>query len=255
MSAPNREARREWRRFVSAHTRPPVGRATRLSVSSVGPVVAVVAVALTGCGLSASDNHASDNGVASKSPTEVLAATQHAVQGAESVHVTTDTAQGRLKLSLDVAMTTDGSGGTIDLLGLKAELVRAGDTLYIRGEPALYKQLGIKRSIPEDTWVAVPAAHAKQLSAILELRAEVSRLLTTTSTVTVGGRTTVAGEPALELHSAGKLYKGTLYVKTTGQPYPIKLEKQGTEAGETNFSGWDSTSPPPTPTKTIAFAN
>jgi hypothetical protein len=237
-----------------ASVRRPHGRFVRRRMPGLATALAAGALALTGCGGGgAAGKASSDNGIAAKSPREVLSATQKAVQDAESVHVNSSSSQGPLKVSLNMDMTTAGSGGTIDLLGFKAELVRSGNTLYIKGDSTLYKQLGIKQSVPADTWVAVPAAHASQLTAILDLKSEVTRLLATNAAITKGKTTRVNGEPALELHAAGKLYNGTLYVKTTGQPYPIKLEKQGQEDGETEFSGWNTTSAPPAPAKAISF--
>ena len=58
-----------------------------------------------------------------------------------------------------------------------------------------------------------------------DLRGELNRLLSTTAPVAKGAKTTINGQKAIEVKEAAKLYKGLLYVATTGKPYPIQLVK------------------------------
>ncbi len=77
-------------------------------------------------------------------------------------------------------------------------------------------------------------------------------MLSTSGNITKGASTTLAGQPVIELKTEGKLYKGRLYVKTTGEPYPVRLEKHGRETSLITFSAWNDTAPPVAPTKTTS---
>jgi hypothetical protein len=51
----------------------------------------------------------------------------------------------------------------------------------------------------------------------------------------------------------GKLYKGRLYIKTTGQPYPMKLEKTGRETGHAAFTRSNRIPAPTSPASTVTI--
>ena len=122
--------------------------------------------------------------------------------------------------------------------------------VYVKGSPALFRKLGITKTIPPATWVKLPATGG--LNSLTKLAAETARILTTRGKVTKGGTTAVEGEPALELKTEGQLYKGRLYIKTTGEPYPLKVEKHGRETATYTFTKWNATTAPTRPTKTIS---
>ena len=156
------------------------------------------------------------------------------------------------KLSLDLQLSRQGGKGKIALLGREFEVIRVGQARYLKGTSSLYTQLGITKQIPNDTWVKLPAQNS--LAALTDIRGETARILSTSGNVTKGATTTVEGQPALELKTEGKLYKGRLYIKTTGQPYPIKLEKQGRETAQITFTGWDQPATINAPTSTTSSA-
>ncbi|MFI4972859.1 MAG: hypothetical protein ACHP7H_09280, partial [Hyphomicrobiales bacterium] len=65
--------------------------------------------ALTGCG-------SSGNGVASKSASEILAASKAAADSATSVHVAGKSSQGPLSITLNLDMASNGGRGQISLV-------------------------------------------------------------------------------------------------------------------------------------------
>lgn len=69
-----------------------------------GILLALAVAALGGCGGS------SGNGVASKSPSEIVAAAKAAVDGASAVHVSGSTVTGGSPITLDLSLVT-GKGG------------------------------------------------------------------------------------------------------------------------------------------------
>jgi hypothetical protein len=197
-----------------------------------------LAALLAGCG-------SSDNGVASKSGKEILAASKAAAESAHSVHVVGRSSQGRASLAIDLRLAGDGGRGHISFLGLDFEVIRIGDTVYVKGSPAFYKRLGATQGItlhvPAGTWLKAPVngGPLAQLAALAELRGELERLLSTPGPVIRGASTTIKGQKAIELKEKTKVYEGSLFVATTGKPYPLLLVKSGgRERGRLTFSGW-----------------
>jgi hypothetical protein len=210
--------------------------APRRAAISPALALAIAVAGLAGCGSSA------DNGVASKNASEILAAAKAAAQGATAVHVESQAAQGPLKLALNLELTSDGGRGEISLLGSSFEVIRIGDTFYLKGNPAFYQRLGINPArVPHGAWIKTAANNSQfaQLSAFTDLPGEVGRLLSTAKPVTKGTTTTTNGQKTVELKQAGQLYTGKIYVATTGRPYPVQITKTGRETGRTTLTNWN----------------
>ncbi len=213
-------------------------------------LAATCLLALSGCG-------SSDNGVSLKSGKEILAASKEAAQKASSVHVVGKSSQGPLTLAINLTLTDNGGRGHVSFLGLSFEAVRVGGTIYLKGSPAFYARvgavLGKSLDVPTGTWLKGSAENGplSQLAAFTDLSGELNRLLSTPGSVIKGASTTVKGQKVIELKEATKVYKGVLYVATTGKPYPVALVKNGgREKGRITFSEWDEpvslTAPSPT---------
>jgi hypothetical protein len=224
--------------------------ARRRKASSPNLALAIALVALAGCGGS------SDNAVASKSATEILAAAKHAAESATSVHVESQAEQGALKLTLSLELTSNGGRGDISLLGSSFEVIRTGDTLYLKGDPVFYQRLGINpKRIPRNTWIKTPATNSQfaQLTSFTDLPGEVGRLLTSANPVTKGATTTANGQKTIELKQTGKLYTGAIYIATTGKPYPLQITRTGRETGHTTLTNWNQPVSLSAPSKTISI--
>jgi len=213
-----------------------------------------LAAALVGCG-------SSDNGVASKSGKEILAASKAAAVSASSVHVVGKTSQGPASLSIDLRLTGDSGRGQISFLGADFEVIQIGATVYVKGTPIFYERLGdtlgLTLHVPKGTWMKGSASSGPlaQFVAFVDLRGELNRMLSTPGTVTKGQSTTVNGQKVIELKEATKVYKGSLYVATTGKPYPVKFVKNGgRERGLTSFSGWNEEVSVTAPSPVVDFS-
>ncbi len=55
----------------------------------------------------------------------------------------------------------------------------------------------------------------------------------------------------IELKPSGRLYTASLYIATTGQPYPLKLEKRGRLTATATFSAWNDAVTVTPPANTI----
>jgi hypothetical protein len=202
---------------------------------------------LIGCG-------SSSNGITARSATEILQASEKAVSNASSVTIKGQTAQRRLVSAVELMLTRSGGQGKVSLLGINFEVKRLDGTIYLKGNPSFYKRLGITQSIPANTWIKAPANQLSQLGAFTDLTGETGRLIATAGKVTKGQTTRIEGQPVIELKTEGKVYKGRLYVKTTGEPYPVRLEKTGRETTHVAFSAWNATPAPTAPANTTTIS-
>lgn len=201
----------------------------------------VLAAAISGCG-------SSDNGVASKSATQILAAAKFAAEGASSVHVEGQFAQGPIASALDVdAASSHGARGRISLGKLAFEVVIIGDTVYVKGSRGFYGNLvgAVASRIPSGTWLKLSGTQP-QLAGLVTQDKLLGRLLASPGTLTKGSTSAVNGQKVVELKQTGarvftvtKLFTGSLYVATTGRPYPIQIVKRGLEHGTMTFSRWN----------------
>jgi hypothetical protein len=211
---------------------------------SLSLLATVLALLLVGCG-------SSDNGVVSKPAAQILAATRAAAQGASAVHVVASsklTDGGSFKL--DANLAKDRAHAQVSLFGITFEVIRDGDTLYVKGNQVFTARLGavLGVKIPSNTWLKGPAkGPLAQTGSFTEIEEELPVMLSGSGPISKGAKTKIDGQPAIALKETRKLYTGTLYVATTGQPYPLKLTKIGRETGQTTFTGWDdpvTVSPP-----------
>lgn len=223
-------------------------RATRAVVfAPMLPFVA--AAAFAGCG-------SSSDGIAEKSPSQILAAAEAAAQRAGSVQIVTTSKQlPGAELSLDLALNEHGGRANLDILGEQLELIRVGNDLYVKTSPAVFERLGVKGTVPPGTWYQIAAGQAPQLAAFTDLAGETKAILSTAGRVGKGRTTTIDGQPAVALTTEGRLYKGVLYVKTTGEPLPLVLEKHGRETSYTSFTDWGDQIDVARPAKTMTSAS
>jgi hypothetical protein len=204
-------------------------------------VVLLIAAVLAGCGGSSSS---SGNGVADKSPTEILAATKAASDTATSVHVAGSIVSEKSPITLDMNLLAGKGGrGQLSESGLAFELIQVGGTVYIKGSPAFYKHIGgtAAAQLLQGKWLKAPSSDANfaSLSQLTDLRQLVDQTLASHGSLKKSGTTTIAGQKVVGITDTTK--GGTLYIATTGKPYPIEISKGGSGGGKITFDRWNST--------------
>jgi hypothetical protein len=219
-----------------------VPRAARLTAGTAArwlSVSALLAVlALAGCGGSSS----SDNGVAGKSAAEIVAAAKAAADTAGSVHVAGSLVSGGTPLTLDLSLAAGKGGqGRISENGLSFEVIQLNGTAYISGSQAFYTHFAgpAAAQLLQGKWLKASATTGSlaTLAPLTELRRLIDSALATRGTLSKGAQTTVEGQPAIAVSETAQ--KGTLYVATTGKPYPIEIAKSGSGGGRIVFSKWN----------------
>jgi hypothetical protein len=198
----------------------------------------LVILAIAGCGSSSS----SGNGVASKSATEILAASKAAADGASSVHVVGTLTSNGTPITLDLHLASgQGGRGRISQSGLAFELIVIGNTIYIKGSPAFYSHFGgaAAAQLFQGKWLKAPASGGElgSLAALTSFAKLLDQALASQGTLAKGSTSTVAGEPVIELHDTS--HNGSLFVATSGKPYPIQIVKHGSETGHVTFTDWN----------------
>jgi hypothetical protein len=195
-----------------------------------------VVLALAGCGGSSS------NGEAKKSAEQVVTDAQKAALGASSVHVTGTIRDNGTPLKMDVTIVKDKGGkGTLSENGLKFELIRIGDTAYIRGSDAFLKQFAgpAAAALLQGKWLK-GSATSGQLAALTPLT-DADQLFKAAlgqhGKLKNNGEVDYNGDQAVEIHDTTQ--GGKLYVASNGDPFPIAL-KGGAQQGNIAFDDWNA---------------
>lgn len=211
--------------------------ARRTSLVALSLAVLALAVAIAGCG-----GGSSGNGIADKSPTEILAATKAAADSASSVHVSGSLVSGGTPITLDMNLIAGKGGrGQISENGLAFELIEVGNTVYIKGSPAFYKQIGGTAAVQllAGKWLKAAATSSDfaSISQLTNLRQLIDQTLADHGALTKGSTTTVNGQKVVGVTDKSK--GGTLYIAATGKPYPVEISKSGSGSGSITFDRWN----------------
>lgn len=210
----------------------------RLRITSLA-VPALVALLLGGCGSSSSSG---GNGVASKSPTEIVAAAKAAAAGAATAHVAGSIVDEGKPISLDMELVAGKGGkGKISLEGLSIDLIQVNNAVYINGSTAFYRHVAgpAAAQLLQGKWLKAPASSGNfsSLASLTNLGKLIGTTLASHGKLSKAGSTTIAGQKAVGVSDVAK--GGTLYVASTGTPYPLELVKTGTGGGKITFDRWN----------------
>lgn len=176
------------------------------------------------------------NGVADKSADEILAAAKEAARGASAVHVAGDADGVVLDLSL---VKGKGASGSIEQGTSRFELITIGDEIFLRGSDEFYRGLGGESVVRllSGKWLKVPSTTRgfESFAAITDMDTLLTQTLRPDSdTIEKGEAETIDGTEVIGL--GGR--RGTLYVATTGEPFPVKIASSD-DTGSVRFDGWN----------------
>jgi hypothetical protein len=207
------------------------------SFSLAASVLALALLALAGCGSSSSGN-----GVASKSPEEIVTEAKTAADSASSVHVAGSVNSSGSPVTLDLNLASGkGATGQISQNGSTFKIVIDGGTAYISGSDAFYRKLGgsAAAQLLAGKWLKISTSTPEFASfgSLTNMRKLLDTVLVGHGTLQKGSTTTIGGQQAIAVNDTTR--GGTLYVATTGKPYPLQISKSGSEAGKITFDNWD----------------
>lgn len=168
-----------------------------------------------------------DNGVSALSAEQILARAKSALGAADAVRIAGSGKDEGTVVKLDMRYGADGAVGDFIIDGQRLDLLRVRDDVYVKGSTSFWttfanasvgKLLGGKYVKTSTT-----DARFKDLAEITDLTSAADGFLEPDGTITKGKETTVAGQPAIALESKSAT-GGTLYIATTGRPYPLSIE-------------------------------
>ena len=203
--------------------------------------LALAAVLLAGCG--GHEKAAKPNGEAAKPANRVFADARAAATQASSAHVSGNIDSGRTSITLDLDMARGkGAKGSMALNGLEADLVRIGDTAYVRGSDAFWKHYagaGIAQLL-HDKWVKAPVTGGRfsSIAPLTSLDLLFAKVSSGHGTLVNAGKTTYKGQQVVAIKD--KSDNSKLYVSATGKPYPVAIVggRSGL-SGTVAFDNWN----------------
>lgn len=204
-------------------------------------LAALVGLVIAGCG---SSSGAKDNGVAAKTPGQVIAAATRAVDALHTLRVSGAVADGSsstaIKLDLNL-VAGRGATGSMAENGLSFKLITVNGSVYINGSPSFWRQFGgaaVQRRL-QGKWLKAPADHGQfaSFSSLTNVHKLVANLLDGHGALTKGAVSMLGGQKVIALRDEAK--HGTLYVATTGTPYPLRIVNSATGGGELDFSDFN----------------
>ena len=200
--------------------------------------LALCALAIAACGSSSS----SGNGEAAKSANQILSDAVSAAQGASSVRVSGSITDNGQPVSVDLKLVNGkGGSGSMTIQGAPVQIIDVNNTLYMNGSDAFWSKVGGGSAVVallHGKWLKAPATgNFSSLASLTSIHALFSQLLNSHGTLTKGSTKTVNGQSAIAITDTAK--SGTIYVATTGKPYPLQLAKSGSSGGAVNFGQYE----------------
>lgn len=244
-------------------------------------LTAAVATALTGCqsgkdNAGGSSSAGSKKSAAAKDPFAGLTGAQiaeralDATTGASSVRMKGDIADDESSgtITLDMALDKNGEcAGTMSMGGQgKADLIKVGDTVYMKYDEAFLRAQGKGESASDTdaavallagkwTKMAATGKDAKDIAGFCDLDTVLSGAEDgkgSTSATTKGATAAVDGTPAVILHEKDGSESYTMYVATEGKPYLLQIDSlTGKDKGSVTFTDYNEPVPAKKPAGTI----
>lgn len=175
--------------------------------------------------------------MAAKPPDAIVAAATRAMKTVQAVHVSGSIVDNGIPVKLDLSLVRNRGGeGEMSENGLGFQLIAVNHLLYIKGSNAFWTHFGGASAarIFQGKWLKAPAGgQFASLGALTSIERLFGQLLASHGKLAKGATATVAGQPAIGV--IDRTQGGTLYVATTGQPYPLEIIKRGAGGGRVTF--------------------
>jgi hypothetical protein len=194
----------------------------------------------TGCGGSSQGN-----GIAAQTPTEIVNGAKILADAATSVHIYGSVQSGGTPTAVNLyLLASKGGRGQVSANGLSFELIQIHGNAFIKGSEAFYRHIagpaaGQLPQLLEGKWLKAPASGGDfaSLASLTDLRQLMDATLPAHGPLAKGATTKVNGQKVLGVTDTST--GGTLYVATTGPPYPIEITMGKAGAGAIVFDQWN----------------
>jgi hypothetical protein len=197
---------------------------------------AITVLAVAGCG-----GGSSSNGEAKKPAAQVVADARKAALAASSVHVVGAGSDNGKPLKLDLTIGRDAAKGHLVQSGASFDVIRVGDTVYVRGDDAFLRRFGgpAAAALFHDRWLKGPVSNGQlgALAPLTDLRKFFAGVLGQHGLIRNRGETTRKGVKVVEIRDTTQ--GGSLFVAAEGDPYPAAVAG-GAQQGNVEFSDWNA---------------
>lgn len=215
----------------------------RLAATMRAPALALVLTVALVAGCGGHGKSAKPNGEASKAPERVLADAKAAATKASSAHVAGSVTSDAGPITLDLT-TARGKGakGSMSTSGLKFDLIRIGDSAYIRGSDEFYKHFAgpAIAQLLHGRWLKASITNPRfqSLMPLTSVGLLMGKVSASHGKLANEGETTYRGADVVAIRDLSDNSK--LYVAASGTPYPVAIVggKQGL-SGTITFGDWN----------------
>ena len=201
-------------------------------------------IVLAGCG--GHGKSAGSNGEASKSADKVLADAKAAADSASSARVSGNIVSGGTPIKLDLSMGSGQAKGSMSTSGLSFDLIRIGNTAYIKGSDDFYKHFAgaAVAQLLHGKWLkaSIVRGRFRSLRPLTSIDLLFAKVSSGHGKLVNDGKTSYKGRQVVAIRDASDSSK--LYVAATGKPYPVALVG-GTkgQSGTISFGDWNKSVP------------
>jgi hypothetical protein len=250
---------RRQRRLTAESTGTGVEGASVPGLRSVILTATAAALLVAGCGDDGTGGEPaptpSSNGIADKAPEEIIRLAKEAFRQAGSVRVKGNGTNDGAVYAVDMRIKGAAGGkGTVTVEHNLVTILRIGKQAYLKGDADFWKAAGdpAVAELLKGKYLKAPSDR-RQLESILlftDAGTFADKILKVDGGARKGERRTVAG-----VETVGVIFKSgkdevTMYVATTGKPYPMQILTTSTDvdAGELVFTDYDKPlelTPPP----------
>ncbi|HEY1563455.1 MAG TPA: hypothetical protein VGF72_02095, partial [Gaiellaceae bacterium] len=208
--------------------------------------VSALALVLTAAFLAGCGGHGKagkPNGEEAKPAPRVLADAKAAATSASSAHVTGSIVSDGTPITLDLTMASGkGAKGSMSTGGLEFDLIRIGDTAYIRGSDDFYKHFAgaAVAQLLHGKWLkaSVVQGRFRSLAPLTSIGVLFAKISSGHGKLANDGKTMYKGEEVVAIRDTSDNSK--LYVAATGTPYPVALVGgKKSQSGTITFGDWN----------------
>jgi hypothetical protein len=203
-------------------------------------IAAIVAVVLVATG-GKKANTAKLNGVQNQSGTDALTSARVALRDAKSVHLAGTVRNSGQIIRLDLTLVGSDSQGTLTINNNDVQLIKVGDTVFIKGDQDFLKQYTSGNAAVLDQlngkWLKTPSTSDFDLFSI-DGFANLLKGGTGSSTVNAQvTQSTLNGKPIVVIAQSDG---SKLSVANTGPPFPLVIDAKGDSGGQLTFGNYNA---------------
>jgi len=197
-------------------------------------------IVLAGCG--GHGKSAGSNGEASKSADKVLADAKAAADSASSARVSGNIVSGGTAIKLDLSMGSGQAKGSMSTSGFAFDLIRIGNTAYIKGSDDFYKHFagaGVAQLL-HGKWLkaSIVSGRFASFAPLTNIGVLFDKVASNHGKLANDGAKTFDGQKVVEIRDTSDNSK--LYVAATGKAYPVAIVGgKKSQSGTITFSDWN----------------